>query len=795
MEEKSSPGAPGIPPKWTSSAKTGIGKSINAASEVIFTLSHGILNEVYFPREDVACIRDMEMIITDGNDLFSEEKRATHSKTKMIKEGIPAYHIVNTCNEKSFRLEKFIVADPLRDTILQKIIFKPLGNPENPFQLFALLAPHLNNRGSDNTGWVGEYKGVPVLYAQRDGACLAMICSTGWKKRSVGYVGTSDGWQDLNAHKRLEWEYTRAENGNIALTGEIDLSISNSFTIAIGFGQSHSEAAHHARSSLLEGFDSVQKKYIQEWVDWHKALANVKMNKLASGKKFRASATVLKINTAKSFAGGIVASMSIPWGQSKGDDDIGGYHLVWPRDLVESAGGFLALHATDDALDIINYLMATQQADGSWPQNMWLDGMPYWNALQMDQVALPVLLVDTCHQMIAFEKNQIKRYWVHVKNAIGFIIINGPYTQQDRWEEESGYSPFTIATQIAALLAAANLADEFGENEIANYCRVTADNWNGRIEEWTYVEKNDFAKKMGVDGYYIRINPENIPANELSVKTIALKNHREENGTLKVTELISTDALALVRFGLREPDDPRMLNTIKVIDAILKLDTPTGPCWHRYNADGYGEDEYGNDFPSGGNGKGRAWPLLTGERGHYEVAAGNYQKAAEMLNTMESFANNDMIPEQIWDAEDIPDKELFFSKHTGSAMPLTWAHAEYLKLASSIKSKKIFDMPAHTKKRYLEDKTISTIAIWRFNDQVKKVSIAKILRIQVLSPAVIYWSFDDWANTTHIETLNIGLPFYFNDFALPENVSKIVFTFFWKEVNKWEGENFEIEIE
>lgn len=795
MDEKLAPGAPGIPPKWTSSAKTGIGKSINAASEIIFTLSHGILNEVYFPREDTACIRDMEMIVTDGVELFSEEKRATNTKTKMIKEGIPAYHIINTCKEKKFQIEKFVVADPLRDTVLQKITFKTLGKTENPFQLFALLAPHLNNRGSDNTGWAGEYKGVQVLYAQRDGTCLAMICSTGWKKRSVGYVGTSDGWQDLNAHKHMEWEYTKAENGNIALTGEIDLSISNSFTIAIGFGRSPSEAAHQARASLLQGFDAIQKEYMHEWMEWHKALANVKMNKLSSGKKFRASATVLKINMAKSFAGGIVASMSIPWGQSKGDDDLGGYHLVWPRDLVESAGGFLALHAHKDAMNIINYLMATQQADGSWPQNMWLDGMPYWKAMQMDQVALPVLLVDTCHQMVALDKNRMQVYWQHVKNAIGFIINTGPYTQQDRWEEESGYSPFTIATQIAALLAAAHLADESGENEIANYCREKADNWNDRIEEWTYVEHNEFAKNMGVDGYYIRINPENIPANNLGDKTITLKNHREDNGIIKVTDLISTDALALVRFGLRKPDDPRILNTLKVIDKILKLDTPSGPCWHRYNEDGYGEDAQGNDFPSNGNGIGRAWPLLTGERGHYEVAAGNYNKAAEMLIAMESFSNNDMLPEQIWDTNDIPEKELFFAKHSGSAMPLTWAHAEYLKLASSIKSKKIFDMPVHTKKRYLENKATSKISIWRFNDRLLKMPSSKTLRIEILFPAVIYWSTDNWVNTQHSETKDIGLPFYFSDFVLQDGVTKFAFTFFWKDANKWEGENFEIEVE
>lgn len=795
MQEKIAPGAPGIPPKWTSSAKTGIGKAINAGSEVIFTISHGILNEIYFPREDMACIRDMELLISDGQDFFSEEKRATNTKTKMMREGIPAYHIINTCKSKNFVIEKFIVADTIRDTVLQKVIFKPATKFKGAFRLYALLAPHLKNRGSDNTGRVGNYKGVPTLFAEREDTCLAMLCSTGWKKMSVGFVGTSDGYQDLYQHKEMQWEYTLAENGNIALTGEIDLSQSNEFTIAIGFGSSPSEAAHHARASLLDGYEAIQKKYIDEWLTWHRSLANMKLRKLASGNKFRASATVLKINTAKSFSGGIVASMSIPWGQSKGDDDLGGYHLVWPRDLVESAGGFLALHAEADAIEIINYLMTTQKPDGSWHQNMWLDGTPYWQAIQMDQVALPVLLVDTCHELLHLEHKRLKRYWSHIKKAIDFIIKNGPATEQDRWEEEAGYSPFTIATQIAGLLAAANLADQLGEKEIAAYCRETADDWNERIEEWTYVTVTDVAKKIGVPGYYIRINPENIPADKLNDKTIVLKNHREDNGVLPVTALISTDALALVRFGLRRPDDPKILNTIKVIDQLLKLDTPEGPCWHRYNQDGYGEDEQGNDFPCNGNGRGRAWPLLTGERGHYEVAAGNFEKAAALLKAMEAFSNNDMLPEQIWDAADIPAKELFFGRHTGSAMPLTWAHAEYIKLACSIKAGKIFDMPEHTRKRYLEDNTLARVAKWRFNDQISKTRSSKKLRIEVLAPAIIYWSTDNWVTSKHIETRDLGLTFYYADFDLQETDKSFGFTFFWTDANKWEGKNFEISVE
>ena len=193
------PGAPGIAARWTSSAKTGIGKSINTSSKVIFTLSHGILNEVYYPAEDVACIRDMEILVTDEENFFSEEKRDTEHVIKWIKEGVPAFHMVNTCKQKRYSIEKEVITDPLRDTVLQKIKFKPLKKKDaSKYHVFVLLSPHINNRGAENTGWLGDYKGIPMLFASRDGISLALaVGDSTFLKRSAGYVVTSDGFSDL----------------------------------------------------------------------------------------------------------------------------------------------------------------------------------------------------------------------------------------------------------------------------------------------------------------------------------------------------------------------------------------------------------------------------------------------------------------------------------------------------------------------------------------------------------------------------------------------------------------------
>ena len=289
----------------------------------------------------------------------------------------------------------------------------------------------------------------------------------------------------------------------------------------------------------------------------------------------------------------------------------------------------------------------------------------------------------------------------------------------------------------------------------------------------------------------MRINPSGLPAREIIDKYIYLKNHEGDDGKILLADLVCVDALALVRFGLRSADDPRILNTIKVIDAILKVETPFGPCWHRYNKDGYGEDKNG-DF-SVNHGIGRAWPLLTGERGHYEIAAGNIAEAKRLLKTMELFSNNSLLPEQIWDTTDIPEKGLFFGKHSGSAMPLTWAHAEYIKLCSSIKRKKVSDMPILTQERYIKQKVSSPFVIWRFNFQQKVISLKKILRIEVMAETVVHWTDNNWKTSHDTDTKDTELGIYIADIVSDnEKREEIRFTFFWKKENRWENKDFSV---
>ena len=791
------PGWPGIEPRWTSSAKSGVGTALSRHSRVWFTLSHGILNEIYFPRVDQACTRDQGLIVTDGSSLFSEEKRHCKFENRPCEPGIPLYELINTCNQGRYRIKKEILTDPYRNVVLQKVRFQPLQGTLADYHVHALLAPHLANFGHGNTGWVGDYKGVPMLFAQREGCALAFACSVPWRKLSAGFAGSSDGWQDLSQHYQMTWEYTRAENGNIALTSEIDLTAHNGeFVLALGFGSIWSEAGQQALSTLLENYEAIREHYVMHWRDWHKRL--IKLDEPERDHDlYRASMAVLRTHESKDFLGGTIASLSIPWGFNKGDEDLGGYHLVWPRDLVETAGGFLAAGAIEDAMRVLRYLEVTQEADGRWAQNLWLDGRPYWGGLQMDEAALPILLVDLLCRKAPEAMEEPSRWWPMVRKAAGFLARNGPVTQQDRWEEDAGYSPFTLAVEVAALLAAAEIADEVAQSAAAMYLRDTADAWNDNIERWTYALGSDLARQIGVEGYYVRIAP---PETDCAASPlqgfVPIKNRPPDRSMEAATHVISPDSLALVRFGLRAPDDPRIANTIKVIDALLRVRLPQGPCWYRYNGDGYGEHEDGSPFD--GTGIGRPWPLLAGERAHYELAAGRVDSAEALLRVMEySTEGSRLIPEQVWDAPDIPERELFTGKPSGSACPLVWAHAEYIKLRRSLREGTIFDQPPQTVQRYVFEKRRCTIFTWRFNNKPRSIPCGKTLRLDLLSPAMVHWSFDGWQTAQDSSTWDTGLGVYVVDLPTEKLTvgRQIVFTFYWLKENSWHGSDFSVTVE
>ncbi|TJW82994.1 MAG: glucan 1,4-alpha-glucosidase, partial [Mesorhizobium sp.] len=437
-----------------------------------------------------------------------------------------------------------------------------------------------------------------------------------------------------------------------------------------------------------------------------------------------------------------------------------------------------------------------QQPDGHWPQNCWSSGTPYWPGIQMDECAFPLLLADALRRAGHLPPAKLGEFLAMIESAASYVVRNGPVTGEDRWEEDAGYSPFTLAVEIAALLAAADMLDACGKNEPANYLRETADCWNGEIERWTYVTGTELCAREGVDGYYIRIAPSN-DAGAASPKDgfVPIKNRPPGDTDKPAEAIVSPDALALVRFGLRAADDPRILNTVKVIDATLRCDLPQGPVWYRYSGDGYGEHDDGSPFD--GTGRGRPWPLLAGERAHYELAAGRPGKAAELLETFERSASvGGLLPEQVWDRPDMPERELRLGAPSGSAMPLVWAHAEHIKLLRSLRDRRVFDIPPQGVERYIKQKTVSPFRSWRFNNKIRSIPAGKVLRVELAARGVVHWSSDKWLTVHDDKTTENAFGVHLVDLSvtgLPPG-STIAFTFFWPEASRWENVDFTVDI-
>jgi glucoamylase len=787
------PGQPGIRPRWTSSAKSGLGTALSTTSRVWFTISHGIINEVYYPRVDQACIRDLGLIVTDGDSFFAEVKRDCTSVVESVEDGVPALLLTSTHIGGRFRLIKRVIADPRSDSILMEIRLENLGS--TPLSLFALLAPHLVNGGAHNTGWRGNYKGDGMLFARGDDSQLAFAADQPFLSSSVGFVGVSDGWQQLSRHRRLTDQYDTATDGNVALTAELALSAGMVSVIALGFGRTSAEAAFHARTSLQTPFDTILNDYAADWRSWQAGLRTME-RRTRGHNMYRVSTAVLRAHETPTFPGGLIASLSIPWGFSKGDDDLGGYHLVWPRDLCETAGALLACGAQPAVRRILRYLRTTQEPDGSWPQNCWLDGSPYWGGTQLDECAFPMLLLDIAWRQGALSRPDLQNFWPMVKNAAGYVLRNGPRTKQDRWEENAGYTPFTIAVALAALLAAAEIAEALEIDALPALFRDTADAWNEQIEDWLYVKDGALSLGCGVPGYYIRIAPEspNTEGPDLH-GLVQVRNHEAGTGAVSADALVSTDALALVRFGLRAPDDPRILDTVTVIDRLLKVELPQGPGWRRYNLDGYGEKADGRPFD--GVGIGRVWPLLAGERAHYALAAGRRDEAEKLLATIEAqTSSGGLIPEQVWDGPPIPERDLAPGQPSGSAMPLVWAHAEYVKLLRSLEEGAVFDMPPHTVRRYAKGKHQARCRPWRPDCPVFKIPSGRVLRLDLPQSAFVLYTRDAWRTQTEVATQDTGLGLFVAEVPTEEMKAGESVVFTWRDAltGVWHGRNCEVVI-
>ena len=786
-------GAPGIEPRWTSSAKEGLGTAYHTSCRLWFTLSHGIVNEIYYPSVDQPNTRDFQFLISDGETFCHEEKRDLDHQIEYPERDCLFYRLTNSERGGRYRLIKHVLADPHRSVLLVHTRLEVRDESlRGKLRLYALLAPHIARRGAGNFGWCSEIGGNNLLQAERIGVHLVMGCSVGFSRRSVGYVGATDGWQDLMDNFRMDWELREDGRGNIALTGEIDLQGREEFAIGIALGMSCQSTGAKLLQSLADPFDTHREAYVRQW---QRTVVNPRYDFSGhtsdGGHMYRLSRCILLAHEDKSFQGALVASMSIPWGETKGDSDLGGYHLVWTRDLAQSATALLATGQTGTPLRALIWLAAIQRSDGRFPQNSWINGNAYWSGVQLDEMAAPILLAWRLQR----EGVTLGRFdpWVMILRAAAYLIRQGPVTAQERWEENAGYSPSTLATVIAGLVCAAEFAHQRGETGTADFLLRYADWLAAHIEEWTVTTAGELVE--GIRRHYIRLNPADPetpdPHADPNTAMLAVANG---GGVHPARNIVGADFLHLVRLGIRAADDPLVRDSLAVVDRLLQCDLPPGPVWRRYNHDGYGQKEDGSAFD--GTGVGRAWPILTGERGHYELAAGRDPRP--FIAALEKFANEGgMISEQLWDADDLPKRGLIRGRPTGAAMPLCWSHAEYVSLVRSAHDGVCFDRVEPAFQRYVAHPVTYRHEMWSARHSIRRLPPGKILRLIVAADATVVWSADHWASTEQADAnLISSLNVWFAD--LPTEAclegAVIEFTFYWKEARRWEGRNYSVAV-
>ncbi|WP_434633659.1 glycoside hydrolase family 15 protein [Chromobacterium sp. CV08] len=736
-------GSPGDAPVRSPAAKSFVGTAVNGPSRVYFTGYRGIVSEVYYPVLDTPESVDLQFLVGDAGQTFvDEEKRQAYSAGQSDKRTMS--WVASTGNDgHNWRISKRIFADPDRDALVQRVTFTALnGRKLGDFKLYVLFKPYLDNAGGGNSAQTVATAGGYALAAGRNNRASALMASRPWKTvngqamLSNGFVGKSDGWTDLvgSGDKTMNWTYDSASNGNVAQMGWLDLgdpaASSVSFDVVLGFGKSQGDAIAAASASLGSDLSAAQRRYDD---GWHAYAAGLSTQGGLADDRYYLAAMTLKTMQDKS-NGAMIAGIGTPWGETQGDANQGGYHLVWPRDLFKFANALTTAGDTATATTVVNYLFNTLQQTGDcgaaeynapgcaagysrvgrFPQNAWISGWPYWQGTQMDEQAMPILLAWRLGPSVS------NPLWPKIKLTADYIVATGPWSYQERWEENAGYSPSTIAAEIAGLVAAADIARANGDDASAGRYLSAADYWQQNVSAWTYTTSGGF----GNGSYYIRINPAaragagtdrasfNPAAGPDTPQTLTVKNG---GGSHDARRVVDGGFLELVRMGVKRADDATISNTISVFDSVLGqyLALPGAPAlpanaWFRYNFDGYGEHNDGGDFD--GSGVGRLWPIFTAERGMYEIARQGTGSAGQpYFATLKLLATPEgMLPEQVWsNSATLPDGWAVTTPAgyrpgapTKSMAPLNWAMGEYISLLASINAGRVVDIPQVVCARY-----------------------------------------------------------------------------------------------
>jgi glucoamylase len=688
------PGGPGTDPGFQGSDKSGVMTSTTDTSKIWATVQkEGGLGEIYYPDLVTPSARALRFVVTDR---VSGSASAGAVQTSVLDPRSLSYAQTATGPGGRWRLTTTFTTDPSRATVLADVRFS--AKASGRFDVHALYEPTLTDTRTDDTATT-QPGGV---LAARDGeSASALIARPVFRQTSNGYRGTSDGDADL-ADGSMDWHYTSAGPGSVVQTAQLGLDDGHA-TLALGFGPDAGVALTAARGSLARSFTATLAGYTSGWHDYVDGLKDPPASLQTSDQRrlYYASAMVLAASEDKTHRGAYVASPTMPWRWGK-EAPSGPYHLVWSRDLYQIATGLIAQGDEAGANRALDFLFNVQQKpDGSFPQNSKPDGTPFWTGLQLDEVALPMVLA---HQLGRTDAGT----WSHVKRAADFLINfqqdghAAPWSPMERWENQDGYSPNTIATTIAGLVCAAEIAKANGDTASADRYLATADEWQSKVKAWTLTTTGPYSDQP----YFLRLTKDGDPDAGTTYYTGDGGPSAADQRTV-----VDPSFLDLTRLGVLPATDPDIVNTLKVVDEQLGVQTDRGFFWHRASFDGYGEFRDGLpwDFgqePDSRTTIGRAWPLLNGERGEYQIATGDLAGAAGQLRAMTNAAGpGDMLPEQVWD-QNPPAGQPGFEPGTPtlSATPLAWTHAQYIRLAWDLQDGKVTEQPEVVAARYANTK-------------------------------------------------------------------------------------------
>jgi glucoamylase len=699
---------------WTSGAKEGVCTAYSdQMSHVWFSHSKGTINEIYYPQLDNPNVKDFQFLVLDKNGHFNDPKQMDSSvgyldvAMNLSSDDIPrslGYRITNkdtrgNQGQNRYELIMDAFADPDEHTVMIGLKYVPKSDDAKQYRIFALFNPSINNGGKDDVSRFVTYNGIRMFLSWENGIYCALAANKPILKSSCGFCGFNDGWTQLKQSKDLVNQYTSATNGDIVGTMEIDLP-KDSFTatVTISFGQSEAEVLERAYRTVSKDITFVALQFINQWKEYIRSLEDlgslkaITINQSIENRKLAYVSTMcIKSMEDKIHKGAIIASMSIPWGDCKDgyyggyhNSNAGGYHLVWGRDLYNMATAAMAVGDFTTAVNIVRYFdTILQETNGSMPQNTWIDGTHYWGNEQLDETAYPIIIAWRLKKLGKLNSQELESFYNGlVTPAADFLAGYNDTWTQDRWEEIIGRSPFTIATVVAGLVLAACWADERHQGEYSSR------KWRDKAKDFAINDLNDcYVNRMGKQ-YYARIfNP-------------------WDGYYSKFMDVADAGFLELVRLGVSSPSSQRIRNSLNVVDAAIRTDIQGEfPYFLRYGRvdrqdaegkDTYGEKDNGDCWTGDNSGRGRLWPLLSGERGHYELINNNPDFAKRCIQAMTRSANKGyMLPEQCWNGNAIEKDEhghpLEYGKGTKSATPLGWTHGEYLKLLRSVSDGKVFD--------------------------------------------------------------------------------------------------------